>query len=106
MAFIFSFDLITKHALIPTDGVIYIKMDDTRLEKHTIALLIMTNGVVVEQTTVVSGDLLANDFGGMSVDDLVEWSSSSEYDEFETREIDVNERYKEIELKGVSNQHG
>jgi hypothetical protein len=90
MAIIYSFDLLTDHKKIPKNGVIYVKIDDNRLEEHTIVLLILTDGIVVEQAVVTPGFLTAQDFMGMTVVELMDWSASSEDDEFENREIDVN----------------
>lgn len=90
MSFIFNFNVLLHHQDMLLDNVIYVKISDSRLEKHTIELLIISKGVVVEQSTVIPGDLATQDFIGMSLVELAQWSSSSEDDDFESREIDVN----------------
>lgn len=105
MSFIFNFNVLSHHQDMLLDNVIYVKISDSRLEKHTVELLIISNGIVIEQTTVVPGDLATQDFIGMSLVELTQWSSSSEDDEFESREIDINttKTTNKLILNGESN---
>ena len=65
MAFIFNFKVLSHHRSLLIDNVIYAKISDSRLEKHSIELLIICRGIVVEQTTVVPGDIVTQNFIGM-----------------------------------------
>jgi len=102
MAFIFNFEIVTNHGKINPNGVIYTKIEDWRLERYTTVLLMISNGIVVEQQTTTRGEFKSIDFIGMTLLELTEWSASSDDDEFECRMIDCNKRNnnKQLELGG------
>ncbi len=90
MSFILNFEAVSDHSKIVKDGVIYTKISSSLLDNPTTSLLIISEGVVVEQTVIVPGDIMPDNFIGMTTVELADWSNSPDDIGFETREIDLN----------------
>ena len=71
-----NFRRITDHGHINTDGFVFARVSDERLElsNATIIKLTMVNGQVVSQNITSSGAYFPHNFIGMTTLDLMQWS--------------------------------
>jgi hypothetical protein len=86
-SFLFNFKKVTDHSHINTDGVVFARISDERLDlSHaTVIRLDMVQGVVVAQSIKLSGAYFPHDFIGLSTLELMRWSGEGNY--LESRQL-------------------